>query len=63
MNTVRKVESKMMKNLTNDAILNLAKLSIVRLDGAWFIAIAKKYGIEAAWKIAGMEDSIEETSP
>jgi hypothetical protein len=40
-----------MKNLTNDTILNLARLSIGRLDGAWFMAVAKKYGIEAAWEM------------
>ena len=40
-----------MKNLTNDTILNLARLSVGRLDGAWFMAVAKKYGIEAAWEM------------
>ena len=41
----------MVKNLTNDAILNLSELSFARLDGAWFMAVAKKYGIEAAWEM------------
>ena len=40
-----------MKNLTNDMLLDLAQLSLVRLDGAWFMAVAKKYGIEAAWEM------------
>ena len=41
----------MLKKLTNDAILNLSQLSFARLDGAWFMAVAKKYGIEAAWEM------------
>lgn len=41
----------MVKNLTNDTILNLSQLSFARLDGAWFMAVAKKYGIEAAWEL------------
>jgi hypothetical protein len=44
-------ESTTMKNLTNDMLLDLARLSLVRLDGAWFMAVAKKYGIEAAWEM------------
>jgi hypothetical protein len=44
-------ESTTMKNLTNDMLLDLAQLSLVRLDGAWFMAVAKKYGIEAAWEM------------
>jgi hypothetical protein len=48
---VRKEEGTMMENLTNETILNLARLSVGRLDGAWFMAVAKKYGIEAAWEM------------
>jgi Family of unknown function (DUF6125) len=41
----------MMKNLPNETILNLGRLSVARLDGAWFMAVARKYGIEAAWEM------------
>src|SRR4030042_4155858 len=49
--TAINTKGEIMKNLTNDAILNLARLSIARLDGAWFMAVAKKYGIEGAWEM------------
>jgi hypothetical protein len=35
--------------LTDREFLDLARHSFIRMDGAWFMAIAKKYGIEAAW--------------
>jgi hypothetical protein len=41
---------RVMKNLANETILDLARLSVGRLDGAWFMAVAKKYGIDAAWE-------------
>ncbi len=32
-------------------ILDLSRLAFVRLDGAWFMAMAREYGIDAAWKM------------
>ena len=49
--TAINTKGEIMSDLTNDAILNLARLSIARLDGAWFMAVAKKYSIEAAWEM------------
>lgn len=40
-----------MKNMTHDQFALLAQLSFVRMDGAWFMAAAKKYGIQAAWEL------------
>ncbi|HPA73592.1 MAG TPA: DUF6125 family protein [Spirochaetota bacterium] len=40
-----------MGTLSNEQILELAQKSFVRMDGAWFLAVAKKYGIQAAWEM------------
>ena len=43
--------------LTNDQILELTQYAFIRMDGAWFLALAKKFGVQtacemdvAAWK-------------
>jgi hypothetical protein len=36
--------------LTDEELLDLAQTSFVRLDGAWFLAVAKKFGVQAAWE-------------
>lgn len=36
---------------TNDQILELTQYAFVRMDGAWFLALAKKFGIETAWEM------------
>lgn len=41
----------MKTNLTNEQMMEIAQYSFVRMDGAWFLALAKKYGIEAAWEM------------
>jgi len=38
-------------NLSVEQLLEMAQFSFVRLDGAWFMAIAKKLGKESAWEI------------
>ena len=35
--------------LNNNEIIDLLQYSFVRMDGAWFLALAKKHGIETAW--------------
>ena len=37
--------------LTNDQILELTQYAFIRMDGAWFLALAKKFGIETAWEM------------
>lgn len=37
--------------VTDEQLAALGQFSVVRLDGAWFLALASKYGIEAAWEI------------
>lgn len=36
---------------TDEQILELSQFSFVRMDGAWFMGVAKKYGIDAAWEM------------
>ncbi len=38
-------------NLSSDQLLEIAQYSIVRLDGAWFLALAQKLGKETAWEM------------
>jgi predicted hydrocarbon binding protein len=38
-------------NLSADQLLQIAQYSFVRMDGAWFMALAGKFGKEAAWEI------------
>lgn len=38
-------------NLSPEQLLEIAQYSFVRMDGAWFLALAKKLGKETAWEI------------
>ena len=38
-------------NLSAEKLLLIAQYSLVRLDGAWFLALAKKLGKEIAWEM------------
>jgi hypothetical protein len=37
--------------LTNDQLLELTQYAFIRMDGAWFLALAKKFGVEIAWEM------------
>jgi Family of unknown function (DUF6125)/L-2-amino-thiazoline-4-carboxylic acid hydrolase len=37
--------------LTNEQLLDIAQFSFVRMDGAWFLALARKLGKETAWEM------------
>ncbi len=39
------------KTVSKELLIEMAQYSFTRLDGAWFIAVAEKYGIEAAWEM------------
>lgn len=38
-------------NLSTEQLLEIAQYSFVRMDGAWFLALAGKLGKETAWEI------------
>ena len=38
-------------NLSTEQLLEIAQYSFVRMDGAWFMALARKLGKETAWEI------------
>jgi hypothetical protein len=38
-------------NLSTEQVLEIAQYSFVRMDGAWFLALAGKFGKETAWEI------------
>jgi len=38
-------------NLSPEQLLEIAQYSFVRMDGAWFLSLAKKLGKETAWEI------------
>ncbi len=38
-------------NLSTEQLLDIAQYSFVRMDGAWFMSLAKKLGKETAWEI------------
>jgi len=38
-------------NLSTEQLLQIAQYSFVRMDGAWFLALAGKLGKETAWEI------------
>jgi hypothetical protein len=38
-------------NLSTEQLFEIVRYSIVRLDGAWFLALAGKLGKEKAWKM------------
>ncbi len=37
--------------LSKEALLEMVQFSIIRIDGAWFMATARELGVETAWKI------------
>jgi hypothetical protein len=46
--------------LTTDQLLELTQYAFIRMDGAWFLALAKKFGVQTAWEMerGRMEASI-----
>lgn len=40
-----------MIKLTHEQLMDIAQYAFVRMDGAWFLAMAKKFGIETAWEM------------
>lgn len=38
-------------DLTDKQMMEIAQHSFSRMDGAWFLALAKKFGIETAWEM------------
>jgi hypothetical protein len=38
-------------NLSNEELLEMAQYSFIRMDGAWFLALAKKFGVQTAWEL------------
>jgi len=40
-----------MVKLSNEQILELAQFAFVRMDGAWFLALARELGVETAFKM------------
>ncbi|MFC1822269.1 DUF6125 family protein [Thermodesulfobacteriota bacterium] len=38
-------------DLSDEQLLEIAQVSLTRLDGAWFMALAKELGVETAWNI------------
>jgi len=38
-------------NLTDKQMMEIAQHAFTRMDGAWFLALAKKFGIETAWEM------------
>jgi len=38
-------------NLSAEQLLEIAQYSIVRIDGAWFMSLARKLGKETAWEM------------
>jgi len=38
-------------NLTDKQMMEIAQHAFTRMDGAWFLAMAKKFGIETAWEM------------
>ena len=37
--------------LSNSQLLKIAQFAIIRMDGAWFMAMAREFGVETAWKM------------
>jgi Family of unknown function (DUF6125)/L-2-amino-thiazoline-4-carboxylic acid hydrolase len=38
-------------HLSNEQLLEMAQYSFIRMDGAWFLALAKKFGVATAWEL------------
>lgn len=38
-------------NLSHEQMMEIAQHAFTRMDGAWFLSLAKKFGIETAWEM------------
>jgi predicted hydrocarbon binding protein len=38
-------------DLSDKDIIDFSQYAFTRMDGAWFLAVAKKFGIDAAWEM------------
>jgi hypothetical protein len=38
-------------NLTHEQMMGIAQYAFTRMDGAWFLALTKKFGIKTAWEM------------
>ena len=38
-------------NLSDQQILEISQHAFTRMDGAWFLALARKFGIQTAWEM------------
>lgn len=38
-----------MLELNSEQMIDLLQYSFIRMDGAWFLALAKKHGLQTAW--------------
>ncbi len=38
-------------HFTDKQIIEVAQHAFIRMDGAWFLALAKKFGIQTAWEM------------
>ena len=38
-------------DLSNEKLIDIAQFAISRIDGAWFMAVAKEIGVDTAWKM------------
>ena len=38
-------------DLSRAQLLEIAQFSMIRMDGAWFMALARELGVDAAWKM------------
>jgi len=38
-------------NLSQEQMMEIAQYAFTRMDGAWFLALAKKHGIKTAWEM------------
>ena len=38
-------------NLSHEQMMEIAQHAFTRMDGAWFLALAKKFGVETAWEM------------
>jgi len=38
-------------NLSTEQLLEISQFSFVRMDGAWFMSLARKLGKETAWEM------------
>lgn len=38
-------------DLSNEKLIDIGQFAISRVDGAWFMAVAKEMGVDTAWKM------------